>query len=534
MPAKIEYSVLKLDGGMMTAAAVVVHPTGVEVLRAVKSTRPNDVPGDNAAAIGGWIAAEFSRASLTRNRVVLCVPRSDVVLKQLSLPGPEEVTEGELANIVKLQMSRQVAMGFDGAAVDYAVLGEQASEGVNARDVLAGAMPADRMDWYRGIASAAGLKLVRIGLHSAGVAALLTDLSRSENGPIMGIAIGASTLDFVIDVDGKMVFARSTDLPKPSRDEDPVTFAEKLAVEAKRTWMSFRNTRNTPDLAAVAVVGDEESQGELARRIAEVLECRRETVIAPDGIWLPDTMSDAVRADVASLAGVLFDDIADRPNLDFANPKRAPDLSRQRRQIVLVSILGSIVIGGLGFISAKTALGNLAERRAELVAAEATLRKKADEASAVNARAQHIKQWSGGRPDWLKHFAESVLVLPTGQCILDEFGGVLSAKPAYVLKKGTSYPNGTWSPGASVDITIQGSQRDGDGVAQYREILLARGIYGVQSSGPDMPERFALDLATQKLAPKMESKEKTGKDSTGEKQIPAPKPSTDDAEGGAP
>jgi hypothetical protein len=242
-------------------------------------------------------------------------------------------------------------------------------------------------------------------------------------------------------------------------------------------------------------------------------------------------MPDSVRADVASLAGVLFDDIADRPNLDFANPKRAPDLSKQRRQIALASILGSIVIGGLGFISAKTALGNLAERRNELVAAEATLRKKADEASAVNARAQHIKQWSAGKPDWLKHFAESVLVLPAGQCILDEFGGVVTAKPAYVLKKGTSYPNGTWSPGASVDIAIKGSQRDGDGVAQYREILLARGIYGVQSSGPDMPERFALDLATQKLAPKMESKEKTPKVEQAEKPQSSPKPGTD--EGGA-
>src|SRR2546421_341402 len=70
--------------------------------------------------------------------------------------------------------------------------------------VLAGAMPADRVRWWREIASGAGLNLRRIGLRCAGGAALLAELSQRRAGPIMGVSVGAGSTEFVIVEDGQM------------------------------------------------------------------------------------------------------------------------------------------------------------------------------------------------------------------------------------------------------------------------------------------------------------------------------------------
>ncbi|MFZ4574997.1 MAG: hypothetical protein ACOYN0_11405, partial [Phycisphaerales bacterium] len=123
-------------------------------------------------------------------------------------------------------------------------------------------------------------------------------------------------------------------------------------------------------------------------------------------------------------------------------------------------------------------------------------------ALAVEARAAHLQHWSEARPDWMKQFAEAAL--PAGECVLDEFSGGLRSQLTFAVKKGGSYTNGEWISGNTVALKVAGTQRGGVGVGLYRQTLLERGIYDVVSSGPDMPDRFALELTTPRLAPKFD------------------------------
>ncbi len=525
MGAKGEYSVLELDGTRLTAITATMHSSRVEVRRWLSAFRPETVPADNPKAIGEWVGSEFERAGLPKGKVVLAISRGDIVLKQLSLPANAELTEADLSNMVRLQMSRQLTMGLDGAAIDYAVVGEELTGGSKSTAVLAGAMPAERVAWCRQVVSAAGLKLSRIGLRSFGAASLLAELSQRRAGPVLGIAVGASSTEFVVVHDGRMLFARAADVPRPTQRDEIDSFAERLSVEAKRTWMSFRSGRSIAEVEVAAVIGE----GDLAKRVAERcaagLSCSPDTVTVPPGVTLPDHMPEGERAIAAPLAGLLLEQVINRPTLDFANPRRAPDRYLRQRQIALVATLGVIVFGGFGFVTAKRTLRDLESKRADLQSAEASLRKKADEALAMEARATHLAMWKESRPDWLRHFAEAAL--PAGRCVLDDFTGSLRSDVSFVPKKGASFPSGEWVPANVISLKLAGTQRGGDGVGSYRETLLERGIYDVVSSGPDMPERFALDLSSNKLAPKYEPPKPADPKPEGDK--PAPKPKKGDA-----
>jgi Tfp pilus assembly PilM family ATPase len=174
-----EFSVLEIDGTRLAAVSAVVTGDRIAVRRWLIANRPETVPGDRAAAVGEWIGSEFARAQLAKSRTILAVSRSDVVLKQLSLPQSAALTPHELANVVRLQMVRQLTMQIEGTAIDY--LPPVAHPGISSQQllpVMAGAMPSDRVAWSRELVQSAGLKLRRIGLRCFGAASLLADLSQ--------------------------------------------------------------------------------------------------------------------------------------------------------------------------------------------------------------------------------------------------------------------------------------------------------------------------------------------------------------------
>jgi hypothetical protein len=499
---KGEYTVLELDGSRLTAITAAVQSSKIEVKRWLSAQRPETVPVDNVEAVGGWIGQELRKAGLPRARVVLAVSRGDIVLKQLSIPAAGAITEAELANLVRLQMSRQLTMSMEGTAIDYAVVGEETVGASRAKSVLVGAMPADRVKWCKSVINAARLKLSRIGLRSFGAAAVLSELSQRRTGPLLGIAIGASSTEFMVVQDGHMVFARAADMPRPAQRDEIEAFAERVSVEARRTWASFRSSRpGAGEVDCVAVIGEGELARYVAERSAAGLGCVGETVTVPPNVVLPERMPEGERAIAGPLAGLLLEQLIKRPTLDFANTRRVPDQGARVRILAMCAVLALIVFGGFGFVAAKLELDDLRGERDVLAQQQADLRKQADASLAVQARASHLEQWSNLRPDWLKHFAETALQVPAEEVILDEFVASIRARISFAPKKGAMFPDGEWVSSPAVVVKLAGNHRPGDGVARFRQMLLERGVYQVNSSGPDMPERFGLELTSTRLDP---------------------------------
>jgi hypothetical protein len=501
MGSRKEVTVIELDGSRLSALAAHVTPGGVDISRWHTAVRPEGVAADNAKAVGEWLGKELKDAGLPRSRVILAMARNDVVLKPLTLPASEEVNEDSIAGAVRLQMVRQLTMSMEGTAIDYTVMPGRAA---GTMGVIAGAMPGPRVQWARDVAAAAGCKLVRIGLRCSGASALLAELSQRRSGPVLGIALGATTTEFVVVEDGQMMLARGAELPRPSEPGETEAFVQRLAVEAKRTWMSYRSATPGLEVDLVAVLGD----GDLAKQVGAAcgvgLNVPGEIVPLPTVAARSCNVPEADRGTMAALAGLLVEGVVGKPGLDFANPRKIPDVGARRRQMVLAAALLLIVTGGFGYVASKKSLNSLRAELETLKSEEGRLKKQVDQYLALDARVNHIEQWKNARVDWLPHIRKLSDTLPSPHdSITDEFAGKMIASTFYDPKGKTQYPGGEWGTRVNTVFDLAGKVDHRTIASGLRERLLADKIYTVESRGPDTPDRYSVELATSLRRPEL-------------------------------
>lgn len=518
MNGRTTVTVVDLDRERLTALSAVVQPGKVAVRNWVAVSRPESIQGESAEAVGQWVGQELRRAEIPRGRVVLAMPRGDVVLKRLTVPAGAAASAVDLGGIVHLQMSRQLTMAMEGTAVDYAPIQESgagaapvpagpgsgaapATDTAPTLTIMAGAMPADRVAWCRAMAEAGDLTLKRIGLRCFGASALLAELSQRRAGPVLGVTIGWGSVEFVVVEDGQMVFARAVDAPRPQAEAEVEPFAERVAVEAKRTWMSHRAARATGELELVAVLG----AGDLARlvgqRCGQQMEARWELVRPPAVVEMPDRVPESEVSMLAPMVGLLVESVVGLSTLDFANPRRTPNAAEVKRRRVLLGVLGAILVGGGAYVVAQRQLGSLEEDVEASRKQVAELETKYDAFLVEHARLSHIEQWSHTRVDWLAYLDVLNQQLPDPKlAILDTLGGQLLNADVQFSPRG-KYPDGSWAVGQTAQFSMDGKMAQRAVAADLRGKLLEL-FENVGSKGPDVPDRFSFELQTSRQTPK--------------------------------
>ncbi|QOJ01706.1 MAG: hypothetical protein HRU70_14960 [Phycisphaeraceae bacterium] len=502
-------SVVEIDGPRLSAVAARVGKDRVEVKRWVSAIRPDGVSGEDGAAVGAWVGGELQRAGMPRSGAVMSVSRGDVVLKRLTLPaGSVALGEGEIGGAVRLQMARQLTVPLEGSAVDYAVLGPERDEGGGSGlAVMAGAMPAERVRWCLAVASAARLKLSRLSLRCFGVASLLGELSQRRGGTILAVAVGWGSTEFVIVEDGQMAFARAADTPRPTSRAEVEDFADRVSVEAKRTWMSYRSTRPGPAPEFVAVLGEGEFTRRVGERCGSVLEAPWEAVGVPGVVKLPEGMPESERSATAPLVGLLVERMLARSTLDFVNPKRMPDRAARRRQLVLAGVFGAIVVGGGGHYLAKKEIAKVESQAASLRDERARLEERYQAHLARHARLNHLKSWLDTRVDWLGHLSVLSGQVPAGGvAYADEVQGRMYSSVAFMPDGGAnartiSYPKGDWIVQPRAEFDFEGRALERGVATDLRARLLQSDLYTVSTQGAEMSDRFALRLITARPSP---------------------------------
>lgn len=485
-----------LDHDRLCAIAASLGQEGVKVKSWLTAAMPEGLDVRDAKAVGEWIGAELDRAELGKARVVFAVPRGEVVLKRLRLPKGAAVGEAEMAGIVRLQMARQLTMAVEGTAIDYVPLRDQGDD--TAAAVMAAALPADRLRWYEGVAEAAGVKIDRLGLSSAGVAAYLGPVSQRHTGPIMGVAVGPRAVEFVVVEDGQLGFARAADLGSPAETEE--SFVQRIAVEAKRTWMSYRVGDGSAEVDALVVAGEGELAEQIARKCGEALEMSWAIAPPPSGDELPPDMPEAERLMAAPLLGLLTEQALGRPTLDFAHPRKAPDLAGARRRRMMLAALGLLIVGGAAYFVGADDLRRLRSREREALDRGASLRAKYSAYLKEHARLSHVQQWMRPHADWIAHVKWLVDQMPDPrQAVLDQVSGSLKAAVVMTPMKDGWYDKGGWRADQEAAIGLDGHTRQAEISRDLRERLLAQ--YKVETKGADTADQFAFVLTTNRPAP---------------------------------
>ncbi len=492
-----------LDADRLCVIGTSTGPAGARVRSWASARVPAGLDPRDPTAIGEWVRATLDKAGVQGSRVVLAVPRGEVVLKRLKLPRGGG--EADLASMVRLQMIRQLNFAVEGTAIDYAPIdGAGPNEPPSSMvDVLAGALPGERMAFLRGAASAGGLRIDRVGLRSAGAAALLAQASRLREGSVLGVAAGWASIEFVVLERGRLVFARAADFGLATANGGEGSLAHRVAVEAKRTWMAYRVGHDSAAVDTVAVLGEGPLAKELAAACGEGLELPATCVGLPAALALPAAMPEADRLVALPILGLLAERLLVPPTLDFSRPRRAPDLGARRRQMALLGVLAGVAVVGTGIVLGARNLSTL--RASAKVAAQKreSLEDQYRDFLLGDARLRHVEAWLEADPDWVSHIAWLSEAMPDPRAAqLDVLSGRLRDAEVRFMTKDGSYAGGTWGVGREAAFSLQGRASSRDVANDLRSRLVASNVYVVDSHGPDTPDRFDYLLATPALSPR--------------------------------
>ncbi len=508
---------IELDRHRVCAVQVLVSRSGVKVQRVCSSPCPEGVSQGTASQVGAWLKTVLREAGIGAQRALFAVSRGEVVLKILELPRSGIETEAEVCEAVRFQLARQLTMPMTDAVIDSIDLSPQSDSGT--LSVLAGAIHKERLGWYASVAESAGLKIAGLQLRSGGIATL----TEREGGPVLVVAPGPETTEFVVASKGRVLFARlaewavtSGEASLPLLRDEPEQggggddeSARRVAVEAKRTWMSYRVSQRAEDLESIIVLGEGTEAEQIRARCHAMLEIPARCSGLPERVAIRPEVDEQTQATILPLLGLALRAGAGAGGLDFADPRKPPDVGAGRRQLVLASILGVIVVGGAGYLWAQNQLASLKDRESALT----------DELNALNleyraflgelARAEHIKRWDSADPDWVGHIAWLSDRMPDpAQSQADRFLLILGASIRY---EGTAFPGGQWSTNTSVATSISGKVTARQMSLDLRERLLGERLHTVFNRGADVADRYDLELVTNALRlPRAATEESAG------------------------
>lgn len=495
------YVLIDLSRDGMAAAAVKAGPKSLTVQRVATGSRTD--PSTAPEEVGPWLRQALRDAGIATTRAIFAAPRGDVVLKVLELPTVGIQGETEICEAVRLQMSRQLTMPIEDSIIDSLTL--EAGEDARMTNVLVGAIHRERVSWYREVARHAGLKLAGVRLRSGGIARLTSGLE----GPVLVIAGGLDTTDYVVADRGRVLFARSVELKhaipevaiplmREEGSEPEPDLAQRTAVEAKRTWMSYRVSQRAEDVRAILVMGCGSGAGEVCARCRALLDLPARSLDLPESVKVRPNLDPDTLGTFLPLIGLGAPSV-NPGGLDFLNPRRPPDLGARRRQLVLAGIFGLIVVGGAGYLYRQDRLDALnavkSARQSQLDDLAGEYRRYLVE----RARAENIRRWNAMDADWVGHLSWLSERLPDPRVSLaDRVNMALAGEVKY---EGRSFPGGQWSSVNRVAIDVSGKVNDRSIALTLRERLLEAGLFTVVNRGPDVADRYNYELTTNYLSP---------------------------------
>jgi hypothetical protein len=218
------------------------------------------------------------------------------------------------------------------------------------------------------------------------------------------------------------------------------------------------------------------------------------------GAELPRAVPELERLTAAPLVGLLMETASGRPVLDFAHPRRMPDVGAKRRQQALAAALAVIVVGGFGWLLASRDLAGLDK---ELKAAQgegARLQGEYNDFLRESAKLEHVERWTKAGVDWIAHTRWLSEQMPDpNQAQLDQFGGRMTSQVVFTPKDGR-YDKTAWSVLPGAEFSLTGRMRHKDLSDDLRKKLVS--FYDqVATKGPDVPNRFAFDMTTALASP---------------------------------
>jgi hypothetical protein len=393
--------------------------------------------------------------------------------------------------MTRLAMQRELPFDAESAVIDFVPLSQQDHRTV----VLAVAAPQQILDHAKEIARAAKLGVERISLRSMGSALILKHLGDEPRNAVLAVDITSDSIEFCVVEKGLVRFSRAAELATNVQPED---LAEAVITETRRTWMSYRLAEGSEEIRHVLVMGDPRVCVEAAEPLGEMLRVEAEVLNAHP--LVEANGNDVTR--VWPLIGLLLESGHGGQTIDFAHPRKAPDLAAQRRKrmlfaagAILVLLFGLWTFANRDLQKLESELERMQSLRGDLLPEFHRNRRDA-------AKLRHIEHWEAVQINWLDHLAQLAAMAPMDDLhpppiVLDSWRGQQRFTGVEFSRRSRE-----WSAPMQVSITLGGEARDRRTADEFRAALVSAEVYATSSTGPDsaggrrLPYGFAYRLQT--------------------------------------
>jgi len=464
---------LAIDMGRRLLRAVEAELRGGRVIvrRSITVEAPETLQTEDSRAAGLWLSEVLEAAGIRARRAVFAVNREGASHKRLLLT----TTHAEdLPDMTRMAMQRELGPAGEGAVIDF-IPGAREEGGTV---VQALAAPQREIDYIRALAQHAGLVVERISLRTFGSALLLETLDDPPPPDAMQLAVDLTGegVELCFVGGGEVRYSRGAEVKS---QRDATASADAAITEASRSWAAWRLAQPDVRIARAVVLGEREMAKRVAAGVGDLVGDA--TIIAAH----PRVEGAVGSLDACwPLVGMLLEDGANRPRINLASPRRAPDLAARRR-IGIYAVVGSVVLSLL-------AGWTIGSRELRLLTARAEdLRSKAEGAQPESQRfkrdffrVQHLAAWETASPRWLDAIVDVGGFAPDpSRVVFDLLVGTLEpGAPKVVKEDGKETRISLRRP---MRIQLEGEARERAAVDALREAFVKDQRFSLDSPGTD-------------------------------------------------
>jgi Tfp pilus assembly PilM family ATPase len=439
------FAAVDFDGRRLRVALAEQAPGGTRIREAAGVTIGAGEGADEPEALGALLATTLKDMGFRGKGVAMSVPRSEAVLKPLSLPAG--TPPGEIPSMVHYQAARELPFPVEDAVFDYAVQAPPAGEGDEApreMKVLVAAIRLSVVDRYRRIAEAAGVELLCLGLRpDANMCCVEAGALRGEwnNVALVHLCAGETEIDLISR--GMLVFSRSAvadagagKVASPGDDEKALGA---VVSEVSRSLQSYLAVERGARIDGVLVAGETGLETHVTEALPGRLHVPCQTLRTEQ--LFREKQSKPVSSAFISAIGMAVGYSSGRGlSFDFLDPKK-PEVKRDSSKAKAAAVVAAALVLVVGVVVARAVvLGGvqsdvlaLNDQKLNLDAKDKAARKQADRALAMQA-------WEKEGHDWLDHWAVTSCLLP-------------SAEDVYIGKI-------TTRDDGQIDVDVQAKTRD--------------------------------------------------------------------------
>jgi len=413
------FAAVDFDSRRLRIALVELTAKGSRIDNLADVALPDGLDRDDPQAFGAFLGEVLKDLGFRGAGMVMNVPRSQAVLKPLSLPPG---TPGEdLAGMVYYQVGKELPFPTEDAVIDFTIerhYGAESSKPSDLHgsvDVLVAAVRMAVVDRYRRVASAAGVKLLRLGLRPyANARCVQACLPSAAQQTVALVHITADETEIDVLSRRSLAFSRSAVHEVRTEESHRARAVGFIVAEITRSLQSYQAVEGGRRIDAVLIAGGTGIESQAGEQFARRFNVPSEILRPGKALAGRDERQIASKF-ISALGLAVAHPASDGPPFDFLNPKR-PVARRDTRKtraaavaVAAAAVLLGAVLAGWVYLHGKQG------RLLALQVKASQLNKEIAAARKVARRVDAIENWLREGRNWLDHWANLSALFPSAK-----------------------------------------------------------------------------------------------------------------------